>query len=257
VIAGRARRDDDHEVAKLRDHRREPCPPCHFRPHDRWRVRKVVFQGAQVSEATLTPAARGLATQVLTGGFWVLRLSRLLGWIDLLLAAGLAATGIVMLVTSHHAEGLVVGVLGIISSGLFLFAGMVRAVSPATSRPTTTTRSRTGSNTTAGTRPADPTPHTHRPATTARPGWPRPASRASSGKNAAPCFFRVNRHGGNVILHHRHIQPVLIRDWSPRMDGIAATIWASKTTDHPGKWTPARPAAPPIHPPGTQDADIT
>jgi hypothetical protein len=97
-------------------------------PNDRWRVRKVVFQGAQVSQAALTPAARGLATQVLTGGFWVLRLSRLLGWVDLLLAVGLAATGIVMLITSHHAEGLVLGVLGIISSGLFLFAGMARAV---------------------------------------------------------------------------------------------------------------------------------
>ncbi len=77
-------------------------------PHDRWRVRTVVFQGGQVSQAALTPAARGLATQVLTGGFWVLRLSRLLGWVDLLLAAGFAATGIIMLITSHHAEGLVV-----------------------------------------------------------------------------------------------------------------------------------------------------
>jgi DDE family transposase len=31
VIAVRARRDDDHEVTKLRDHHREPCPPCHLR----------------------------------------------------------------------------------------------------------------------------------------------------------------------------------------------------------------------------------
>jgi hypothetical protein len=75
-----------------------------------------------------TPAARGLATHVLTGRFRVLRLSRLLGWADMLLAAGLAASGIIMLITSHHAEGLVLGVLGIISSGLFLSAGMARAV---------------------------------------------------------------------------------------------------------------------------------
>ena len=40
----------------------------------------------------------------------------------------------------------------------------------------------------------------------------------------------MNHHGGNVIVHHRHIQPVLIRDWSPKMDGITATIWASRTT---------------------------
>jgi hypothetical protein len=65
---------------------------------------------------------------VLTGGFWALRLSRLLGWVDLLVAAGLAATGIIMLMTSHHAEGRVLGVLGSISSGLFLVAGTGRAV---------------------------------------------------------------------------------------------------------------------------------
>ena len=31
--------------------------------------------------------------------------------------------------------------------------------------------------------------------------------------------FAVNRRGGSVILHHRHIQPVLVREWSPPMDG--------------------------------------
>jgi hypothetical protein len=46
-------------------------------------------------------------------------------------------------------------------------------------------------------------------------------------------WFAVNRRGGNVVLHHRHIRPVLIRDWSRPMDGIAATIWASRTTSHP------------------------
>jgi hypothetical protein len=35
-----------------------------------------------------------------------------------------------------------------------------------------------------------------------------------------------------VLLHHGHIRPVVIRDWSPKMDGIAATIWASQTTLH-------------------------
>jgi len=43
-------------------------------------------------------------------------------------------------------------------------------------------------------------------------------------------WFAANRRGGSVILHHRHIQPVLVRDWSRPMDGIAATIWASRTT---------------------------
>jgi hypothetical protein len=48
-------------------------------------------------------------------------------------------------------------------------------------------------------------------------------------------WFQLYRRGGRVILHHGHIRPVLIRDWSPRMDGIAATIWASETTLPPGR----------------------
>jgi hypothetical protein len=35
---------------------------------------------------------------------------------------------------------------------------------------------------------------------------------------------------GGAILHHRHIRAALIREWSPKMDGIAASIWASQTT---------------------------
>ena len=42
--------------------------------------------------------------------------------------------------------------------------------------------------------------------------------------------FQLYRRGGRVILHHGHIRPVLIRDWSRSMDGIAATIWTSQTT---------------------------
>jgi hypothetical protein len=45
-------------------------------------------------------------------------------------------------------------------------------------------------------------------------------------------WFQLYRRGGRVILHHGHIRPVLIRDWSPEMDGIAATVWASQTTLH-------------------------
>jgi hypothetical protein len=37
-------------------------------------------------------------------------------------------------------------------------------------------------------------------------------------------------------LHHRHTRPVLIREWSPKMDGIAGTIWASETTG--STWPP-------------------
>jgi hypothetical protein len=37
-------------------------------------------------------------------------------------------------------------------------------------------------------------------------------------------WFRLNRRAGSVILHHRHIGPVLIREWSREMDGITAAI---------------------------------
>ncbi len=43
-------------------------------------------------------------------------------------------------------------------------------------------------------------------------------------------MVRLYRRGGRVILHHRHIRPVLIRDWSRKMDGTDAAIWASQTT---------------------------
>src|SRR5271154_5710707 len=35
---------------------------------------------------------------------------------------------------------------------------------------------------------------------------------------------------GGAILYHRHIQAALIRERSPKIDGTAASIWASQTT---------------------------
>jgi hypothetical protein len=54
--------------------------------------------------------------------------------------------------------------------------------------------------------------------------------------NRSAQWFARTRRGGGAILHHRHIRPVLIREWSPKMDGIAATIWASQTTS--STWPP-------------------
>ena len=75
-------------------------------------------------------------------------------------------------------------------------------------------------------------PHTTFPQTRAY-GSARPAATSRQSlerqERSALCF-KIHRHGGKVILHYRHIRPVLIRDWSPRMDGITATIWASQTT---------------------------
>jgi hypothetical protein len=65
-----------------------------------------------------------------------------------------------------------------------------------------------------------------RPATTSRQSLQR--------HERSTLWFQLYRRGGRVILHHGHIRPVLIRDWSRPMDGIDATIWASQTTLPPG-----------------------
>lgn len=94
---------------------------------DRWRVRNAVFQGKQLSDATLTRAAHGLAAHVLTGELRMLRLSRISGWLNLVVGAGFAGLGIVVLVTDRGASGLVLGVLGLIGSVIFMFVGAVFA----------------------------------------------------------------------------------------------------------------------------------
>jgi hypothetical protein len=75
-------------------------------------------------------------------------------------------------------------------------------------------------------------PHTTFPQTrgyrSARPAATSPQSLQRHERSTL--WFQLYRRGGRVILHHGHIRPVLIRDWSAPMDGIAATIWASQTT---------------------------
>jgi hypothetical protein len=88
-------------------------------------------------------------------------------------------------------------------------------------------------------------PHTTFPQTrryrSPRPNTTSPQSLQRHERSAL--WFELYRRGGRVILHHGHIRPVLIRDWSTPMDGIAATIWASQATMHLGR--PERePAAP-------------
>lgn len=82
-------------------------------PLDRERVRTAVLQGNQVDDPALAPAAHDLAATVLAGGFKVLRLSPVLGWVNMVMAVGLAVTGIVVLVASHQAGGLALGVLAL------------------------------------------------------------------------------------------------------------------------------------------------
>jgi hypothetical protein len=43
-------------------------------------------------------------------------------------------------------------------------------------------------------------------------------------------WFARNRRGGRVILYHRHIGPVLARDWSRKMEQFVDTVEASAET---------------------------
>jgi hypothetical protein len=43
-------------------------------------------------------------------------------------------------------------------------------------------------------------------------------------------WFARNRAGGRRILYHRHIAPVLVRDWSVRMEVFEGTVAASADT---------------------------
>lgn len=97
-------------------------------PHDRWHVRNTVFQGRRVDRAALTTAARGLATQVLNGGFLVLRLSRLVGRLSMVLAVALAAISIVALIIGPGTQTLVQAVIWITSSVVLLCAGIAATV---------------------------------------------------------------------------------------------------------------------------------
>jgi hypothetical protein len=75
-------------------------------PLDRERVRKAVFQGRQIDNPALAPAAHDLAAKVLGGGFRALRASRALWWANMIMAIGLAAAGIVLLIISPAPNGL-------------------------------------------------------------------------------------------------------------------------------------------------------
>jgi hypothetical protein len=95
---------------------------------ERWRVRGAVFGSGQVSEPALIQAAHELAARVLAGGFRTLRLRRVAGWMDLAGAAGLASTGIVLLVAGHGQAELAIGGVALINCVILLVTGVARAL---------------------------------------------------------------------------------------------------------------------------------
>ena len=75
-----------------------------------------------VNDAALAQAAHGLATRMLAGGFKVQQVTRMLGWANLMRAAWFAGSGIFLLT-----DGMVLGILALVGSGLYLFVGVERA----------------------------------------------------------------------------------------------------------------------------------
>lgn len=55
-----------------------------------------------------------------------------------------------------------------------------------------------------------------------------PLSRDRTYRSAA--WFAHHRRGGNTILYHRHLTPVIQRAWAPAMHGVTATVVASGST---------------------------
>lgn len=80
-------------------------------------------------------------------------------------------------------------------------------------------------------------PHTTFPDTRAHrsPRIEQPATASLDRHHRSATFFALKRRGGDSILHHRHLRPVLVRDWSRAMDGIQATIYESANTFHAGE----------------------
>lgn len=95
---------------------------------DRSRVRKAVFQGQEVNDPALIPAAHGLAVQVLANGFKTLRFTQRIGRVELVIGPAYAVFGVVSLITSHHDSKLALGVLAVVNGGLFTLAGVFRAL---------------------------------------------------------------------------------------------------------------------------------
>ncbi len=57
------------------------------------------------------------------------------------------------------------------------------------------------------------------------------SERIQGARSRSANWYGRNQKGGNVILHHRHIRPVLIREWSREMQHFVGAIWASQTTN--------------------------
>ena len=95
-------------------------------PVDRDRVRDAVFNGRQVGDPDLAPAARDLAEKVLAGKFRRLRQSYATVWINVVMATCFLAMGIISLITGSTLERAVGAVFVLDSAAVAIVTVMPR-----------------------------------------------------------------------------------------------------------------------------------
>jgi hypothetical protein len=64
---------------------------------------------------------------------------------------------------------------------------------------------------------------------------PKVSANSRDRHNRSAQWFARTRRGGGAILHHRHIRPVLIREWSPRWTASRAPSGQAKPRARPGR----------------------
>ena len=97
-------------------------------PIDREQVRTAVFQGRQVDNPALAPAAHDLAAKVLGGEFRVLRMSTGMQWANVIAAVALAGAGMRLLVTSRLWDWqAALGILGLSGWSMLTFVNGMQA----------------------------------------------------------------------------------------------------------------------------------
>ncbi|RLK58434.1 hypothetical protein [Actinokineospora cianjurensis] len=80
-------------------------------------------------------------------------------------------------------------------------------------------------------RPPSPPNTTYRALKTfAGPTHPKPAHNADTRRHDNATWFTRHRRGGDTLLHHRTLNPIIIRDWSPRMELFAGALTNTATT---------------------------
>lgn len=99
-------------------------------PTDRERVRGAVFEGRQVGDSRLAPAAHDLADKVLNGKIGGAQIPAVLRYLNVLAAVVFAVVGIGLIAFSRSTDMQSLGALGLVDSAMFTFVSVVSSRQP-------------------------------------------------------------------------------------------------------------------------------